>query len=81
MVIIWNNDFCIYFTLRSAVPRHLPAKLGQKIDVAFLPDGPVELRAIEDAPHMNQLKGASSRPEPPRVSLEDMQDAIARGNS
>jgi bifunctional DNA-binding transcriptional regulator/antitoxin component of YhaV-PrlF toxin-antitoxin module len=68
-------------TLRNAVLRHLGAKPGQKIDVAFLPDGRVELRAIDDAPRINRLKGALWRPGLPPVSLDDMQDAIERGDS
>ncbi len=67
-------------TLRNAVLKHLGAGPGQKVDVAMLPDGRVELRAIEDAPHIGQLKGALWRSGQPRVTLTEMQDAIERGD-
>lgn len=68
-------------TLRHAVLRHLGAKPGQKIDVAFLPDGRVELRAVDDAPRINRLRGVLWRSGLPPVSLDDMQDAIERGET
>lgn len=67
-------------TLRHAVLEHLHARPGQKIDVAFLPNGRIELRAIDDAPRIDQLRGTLSRPGLPKVSLADMQDAIERGD-
>ncbi|MGC9269102.1 AbrB/MazE/SpoVT family DNA-binding domain-containing protein [Acidiphilium sp.] len=67
-------------TLRHAVLRHLNARPGQKIDVAFLPEGRVELRAIDDAPRIDRLRGALRRPGSPTISLADMQDAIERAD-
>lgn len=67
-------------TLRTAVLEHLGARPGQKIDVAFLPNGRIELRALDDAPRISQLRGALWRPGLPTISLADMQDAIERGN-
>jgi hypothetical protein len=68
-------------TLRHAVLDHMKAKPGQKIDVAFLPDGRVELRSVDHAPGIAQLKGSLWRSNLPSVSLADMQDAIERGDS
>lgn len=67
-------------TLRNAVLQHLGARPGQKVDVAMLPDGRVELRAVNDAPHISQLKGALSRPGQRPITLPEMQDAIERGD-
>jgi hypothetical protein len=68
-------------TLRHAVLQHLGAKPDQKIDVAFLPDGRVELRAVDDAPRIDRLRGALWRSEQRPVSLAEMQAAIERGES
>lgn len=66
-------------TLRQAVLAHLSAKPGQKIAVALLPDGRVELRAADAAPGIARLRGALHRPGRRPVSLAEMQDAIERG--
>ncbi|MBW4092740.1 MAG: AbrB/MazE/SpoVT family DNA-binding domain-containing protein [Proteobacteria bacterium] len=66
-------------TLRQAVLAHLATKPGQKVEVALLPNGRVELRAAEAAPAIARLRGALHRPGRRPVSLAEMQDAIERG--
>lgn len=66
-------------TLRQAVLAHLSAKPGQKVEVAFLPGGRVELRSTAAAPSLARLRGVLHRPGRRPVSLEDMQAAIEQG--
>jgi bifunctional DNA-binding transcriptional regulator/antitoxin component of YhaV-PrlF toxin-antitoxin module len=67
-------------TLRQSVLHHLGARPGQKIDVALLPDGRVELRALDEAPLITRLRGALKRSGQRVVSLAEMQEAIERGD-
>jgi bifunctional DNA-binding transcriptional regulator/antitoxin component of YhaV-PrlF toxin-antitoxin module len=66
-------------TLRQPVLRHLSTRPGQKLDVALLPDGRVELRAADAVPPIARLRGALHRPGRRPVSLAEMEEAIARG--
>jgi hypothetical protein len=66
-------------TLRQAVLAHLNARPGQKVEVSFLPNGRVELRAADAAPGIARLRGALRRPGRRAVSLAEMQEAIERG--
>lgn len=66
-------------TLRQAVLAHLSTKPGQKVEVALLPNGRVQLRAAEAAPAIARLRGTLHRPGQRPVSLTEMQDAIERG--
>ena len=66
-------------TLRQAVLAHLSTAPGQKVEVALLPNGRVELRAADAAPAIARLRGALRRPGRRPVSLAEMQEAIERG--
>lgn len=65
-------------TLRKAVLRHLGIKPGDKIAIALLEGGKVEL-APPAARDFNRLRGALKRPGQPVVTLEQMRDAIGTG--
>lgn len=68
-------------TLRHTVLAHLSTKPGQKIEVALLPNGRVELRAADTAPAIARLRGVLRRPGRRPVSLAEMQEAIERGGA
>jgi bifunctional DNA-binding transcriptional regulator/antitoxin component of YhaV-PrlF toxin-antitoxin module len=63
-------------TLRTAVLQHLGVRPGQKIDVALLPDGKVELRTVATAPTITHLKAVLQRPGQRPITLAEMQNAI-----
>jgi len=65
-------------TLRKAVRRHLGIKPGDKIEIALLDGGLVQL-APPAARDFSWLRGALQRPGQPAVSLERMRDAIDTG--
>jgi bifunctional DNA-binding transcriptional regulator/antitoxin component of YhaV-PrlF toxin-antitoxin module len=66
-------------TLRQTVLEHLGIKPGNKVGVALLPDGRVELRAAGTAPSVTRVRGALHQDRKKPVSVEEMQDAITRG--
>ncbi len=68
-------------TFRRALRQHMGIKPGQKIDVALLPNGRIELRPITDSPRINKVRGALWRPGLPLVSVLDLQHAINRRRS
>ena len=67
-------------TLRKAVLRHLGIKPGDKIEIALLDGGRIELSppASRDFSH---LRGVLRRPGQRVVSLEQMREAIDTGRA
>jgi AbrB family looped-hinge helix DNA binding protein len=65
-------------TLRKAVLRHLGIKPGDKIAIALLDGGRVQL-APPPARDFGRLRGALKRPGQRVVSLEQMREAIDTG--
>jgi AbrB family looped-hinge helix DNA binding protein len=65
-------------TLKKIVLRHLGVKPGDKIEIALLDGGRVELAppAVRD---FSRLRGALKRPGQAAVSLEQMREAIDTG--
>jgi hypothetical protein len=66
-------------TLRRSVLEHLGVGPGQKLGVALLPGGHVELRPVEDLPAIAHVRGALRRAGQRVVTLQQMQEAIERG--
>jgi bifunctional DNA-binding transcriptional regulator/antitoxin component of YhaV-PrlF toxin-antitoxin module len=66
-------------TLRRSVLEHLGVGPGQKLGVALLPGGRVELRPVEALPTIGDLRGALRRAGQRVVTLQEMQEAIERG--
>ena len=62
-------------TLRQAVLEHLGTKPGQKLGVALLPDGRVELRAVGAGAPLSRLSGILRNEVSRPVTLEEMQEA------
>jgi bifunctional DNA-binding transcriptional regulator/antitoxin component of YhaV-PrlF toxin-antitoxin module len=67
-------------TLRQAVLNHLKVRPGDKIDVALLPDGRVEIKAVGGGHGIDRLYGILHRPGRRPVSLRAMQKAIETGH-
>jgi AbrB family looped-hinge helix DNA binding protein len=65
-------------TLRKAVLRHLGIKPGDKIEIALLDGGRVEL-APPAARDFSRLRGALKRPGQAVVSLKQMREAVDVG--
>jgi bifunctional DNA-binding transcriptional regulator/antitoxin component of YhaV-PrlF toxin-antitoxin module len=63
-------------TLRKAVLNHLRVKPGEKVGIALLPEGRVELRPATETPDIQALRGLLRRPGQQAASLDEMQDAI-----
>jgi bifunctional DNA-binding transcriptional regulator/antitoxin component of YhaV-PrlF toxin-antitoxin module len=63
-------------TLRQAVLEHLGTEPGQKVDVSLLPDGRVELRAVDARLPLSRLRGILRHERSRPVTLEEMQEAI-----
>jgi AbrB family looped-hinge helix DNA binding protein len=68
-------------TLRQAVLDHLGVKPGDKVGVSLLPDGRVELLPTAAGHDLSSVRGALRRKVQRRVSLRNMQDAIATGRN
>lgn len=66
-------------TLKKGVLRHLGVEPGDRVDVALLTDGRVELRQARARPPLSAVRGILCSPGRPPVSLEDMQEAIEAG--
>lgn len=66
-------------TLRRELLRHLGIGPGDKVGVALMPDGRVELTPADTAHDIRALRGALKRPDALPVSLEDMHRAIENG--
>ncbi len=68
-------------TLRQAVLDHLGVRPGEKVSVALLRDGKVELAPAVAGHGLRNLRGRLSRPDQRTVSLAEMQEAIEAGRS
>lgn len=66
-------------TLRKDVLRHLGVAPGDKVDVAVLPGGRVELRAARPARPITDLFGLLHRPDGPHLSIEEIGRLAAEG--
>jgi bifunctional DNA-binding transcriptional regulator/antitoxin component of YhaV-PrlF toxin-antitoxin module len=66
-------------TLRHAVLEHLGLKPGDKVSVALLRSGQVQLAPAAAGHDLSRVRGRLHRPGQQPVSLVDMQDAIEAG--
>ncbi len=67
--------------LRKEILAHLGLRPGQRIAIAKLPDGRVELRAARRAGAITDLFGALHRPDGPVLSIEDIGRITAEGGA
>ena len=66
-------------TLRKVVLDHLGVRPGQRVQVALLPNGRVELAAPSKSHDISRLAGMLHRPGQRPATLEEMQEAIEAG--
>ena len=65
--------------MKQSVLEHLSIRPGEKVRVALLPDGRVEMRAADSVADIARLRGALHRPGQLPVWLAEMQQAIEWG--
>jgi AbrB family looped-hinge helix DNA binding protein len=68
-------------TLRQAVLDHLGVKPGDKVAVAMLRDGRVELAPATTGHDLRSLRGRLRRAGQKAVSVQEMQQAIEAGRT
>ncbi len=66
-------------TFRKDVLRHLGIKPGEKIQVDLLPDGQAVLKASRPAGTIDDFYGVLSGKTKKVATIEEMNEAIARG--
>jgi len=66
-------------TLRKELLQHLGVEPGQKIMIDKLPDGGIAVRAEPKTGNIADLVGMLKRPEQPRLSIDEINEAIADG--
>jgi AbrB family looped-hinge helix DNA binding protein len=65
-------------TLRKELLRHLGVRPGDKIAVEKLPNGQITVRAARQTGKISDVFGLLKREGQPSLSVEDMNDIIAR---
>lgn len=66
-------------TLRKELLEHLGVEPGQKLAVEKLPGGGLNVRAERKTGTISDLVGMLKRPGQPRLSIEEINEAIADG--
>ena len=66
-------------TLRKDLLRHLGVSPGQQIEVALLPEGRVEVRALRPSVPIDRFMGALAGKSRRKASIEELKAAAARG--
>jgi bifunctional DNA-binding transcriptional regulator/antitoxin component of YhaV-PrlF toxin-antitoxin module len=66
-------------TLRKDLLKHLGVRPGDKIEVNMLPNGRVEVRAARPTGKISDAFGILYREDGPRLTIEEMNEVIAKG--
>jgi hypothetical protein len=66
-------------TLRQDLLKHLGVHPGEKITVNKLPDGRIEVRAAGPSGQISDAFNLLKRPKGPKLSIEQINQVIARG--
>jgi AbrB family looped-hinge helix DNA binding protein len=66
-------------TLRRDVLKHLGVEPGEKLIVDKLPDGRIEVKAARPTGKISDVFGLLKRKNGPRLSIEEINEAAARG--
>ena len=66
-------------TLRKELLKHLGIGPGEKISVHMLPDGRLDVRAARPTGKISDAFGLLHRPDGPSFTIEEINEAIARG--
>lgn len=65
-------------TLRKDLLQHLGVGPGQQVDVEKLPDGRIEVRAVEAKHNIREFFGMLKRPDGPAFTIEEIKEATER---
>lgn len=66
-------------TLRKEILRHLGVRAGDKVEVDILPNGGVAIRAARPTGKISDAFGLLHRADGPVFSIEEINEAIAKG--
>jgi len=66
-------------TLRKDILKHLGVQPGEKLVVDKLPDGRVEVKAAHPTGKISDIFGLLKRKNGPRLSIDEINEAAARG--
>jgi bifunctional DNA-binding transcriptional regulator/antitoxin component of YhaV-PrlF toxin-antitoxin module len=66
-------------TLRKDLLKHLGVQPGQKVTVAVLPGGRIEVRAARATGQISDAFNLLKRPNGPALSIEQMNEIVAEG--
>ncbi|HEX3918209.1 MAG TPA: AbrB/MazE/SpoVT family DNA-binding domain-containing protein [Caulobacteraceae bacterium] len=66
-------------TLRKDLLRHLGVQPGEKVTVEMLPDGRIEVRAARPTGKISDVFGLLKREGRPTLTIEEMNEVIAKG--
>jgi len=66
-------------TLRKDLLKHLGVQPGQKIAVEKLPDGRIEVKAVQPLGKISDAFDYLKRPDGPQLSIEEISQIAARG--
>lgn len=66
-------------TLRKELMRHLGIATGDQISLEMLPGQEIRIRAVKPSGKISDVFGMLQRDGQPPVSIEAMNDAIAKG--
>ena len=66
-------------TLRKDLLKHLGVQPGEKITVAKLPDGRIEVRAARPGGRITDVFGVLQRADAPSLSVEEIHQIAAEG--
>ena len=66
-------------TLRKDLLKHLGVQPGQKVAVAVLPGGRIEVRAARATGQISDAFNLLKRPNGPSLSIEEMNEIAAEG--
>jgi AbrB family looped-hinge helix DNA binding protein len=66
-------------TLRKDILKHLGVKPGDKINVAELPNGRIEMKAARPTGKISAVFGMFKNPDGPRLSVEQIDEITKEG--
>jgi AbrB family looped-hinge helix DNA binding protein len=66
-------------TLRKDLLKHLGVQPGQKIAVEKLPDGRIEVKAVQPLGKISDAFDYLKRPDGPQLSIEEISQIASRG--
>jgi AbrB family looped-hinge helix DNA binding protein len=66
-------------TLRKDLLQHLGVRPGEKVEVSKLPNGRIEVKALQGGGQISDLFGSLKRPGQPVLSIDEINQIAAAG--